>query len=105
MLYRFGNMQDVTCGCEFAFDHEVCGPMPDGAAEIHFDATVAGCGDVVARLLICGEVVCESAYTSTGHDDMGHIHITAIAHGPVSVVNSCAYATVYRCSLLMRELS
>ena len=105
MLYRFGKMHDVPCGCGFAFDHEVCGPMPDCAAEIHFDATVAGCGDVVARLFSGGVVVGEAAYTSTGHDDMGHIHITAVAHGPVSVVNSCADATVYRCSMLMRELS
>ena len=40
-MYRFGKMQDVPYGCEFAFDHEVCGPMPDCAAEVHFDATVA----------------------------------------------------------------
>ena len=104
MLYRFGKMQDVPFGCELAFDHEVCGPMPDGAAEIHFDATVAGCGDAVARIFSGVAVVGDAAYTSTGHDDMGHIRITAVAHGPVSVVNSCADATVYMCSLMARPI-
>ena len=89
MLYRFGKMQDIPFGCEFAFDHEVCGPMPDGAAEVHFAATVAGCGDIVSLLFSGGAVVGEAAYASTGHDDIGHMRITAIAHCPVSVVNSC----------------
>lgn len=104
MMYRFGKMQDVTCGCKFAFDHEVFGQMPDGAAELHFDAPVAGCGDIVARLLSGGAVVGEAAYTSTGHDDMGHIHITAVCDGPFKVVNSCADATVYSCSLMARQI-
>lgn len=99
MFFATGDVQEVGEGQPIKIGGRI-----EGRCVVHFDATVAGKGDVYLRMICRGEIVGEATYTSTGVDDMGHIHITAIADGDVQVVNCCVPAMVYRCSIFANGL-